>query len=213
MKGKRMRNTLLITLIFFIGLLTFGYFYTIKTEVSRSKSIEKPEIPIIKKNNKSESRKVVSNSKDSHLEESKFDMNINIPSLGGIHLRDTQDSVLKLLGTEYIENTVIDDAGIWGEDLISWSYNEGIEIHFGSDSKIVRSIIAKSEKYETNMKAKVGDRAESIFSLYDEQFKELFSIHDEIPLRGWYEVAEGIIMIFDFDSDDNTRVNRIIMKI
>ena len=45
---------------------------------------------------------------------------------------------------------------------------------------------------------------------YRKEFTEPESIHTGEKLEGWFDVGDGLLIIFDFDKDDNMIINKDI---
>ncbi|SCY73843.1 hypothetical protein [Alkaliphilus peptidifermentans] len=128
-------------------------------------------------------------------------------ALGGIHLGDSMSRVVEILGLGFDETIIHDDADYIGEDLIEWTYKEGITVSFGVKSKSVLKIVLSSSAFETEMGAKVGDNATEVFGIYDDLYDKMISRHSDDILIGWYIPEEYIVLIFDTDKNNYTRVN------
>ncbi|HQA47919.1 MAG: hypothetical protein GXY97_02800 [Clostridiales bacterium] len=128
-------------------------------------------------------------------------------SLGGISLGDTLEDVVGLLGEDYTETLVTDEAGYIGEDTLELEYKQGIVVTLGKESKRVIRVEVSSPGFPTYLGIQVGDRASSALVKYKSTFKEAQSRHDNSTLSGWFHVGDEKVIIFDFDSEDGTRVN------
>jgi|GEM_PF-5644359 len=123
------------------------------------------------------------------------------PSLGGITLGDTFDKVTSLLGDQYKESKETDELGVYGEDIIILSYDNGITVRLGKTTGKVISVISSSSNFQTDLGIKVGDNKETLYDKYS-QFEEAFSRHSEVTLKGWFLVNEETVIIFHFDDSD-----------
>lgn len=132
-------------------------------------------------------------------------------SLGGVCLGDTIEKVTAVLGHDYIKTQIADQAGYIGEDMIDLSYDSGIIVTLGKESGEVIRVVSQSPGFETYLGAEVGNEAKSVLGKYKSTFKEVTSRHSNSTLPGWFNVGEEKVIIFDFDSEDGTRVNSDIM--
>ncbi|GFN23923.1 hypothetical protein [Thermanaeromonas sp. C210] len=139
-------------------------------------------------------------------QENKADTRTNI---AGIHLWDTPEDVLRILGSRY-QQIVVEEEGYYGEGQYIWKYDAGIEIVIGKDTRKVLDIVAYSPSFATNLGAKVGDSAKDVLAKYRTLYKEPQSRHGSGTLQGWFEVEDGAYLIFDFNKDDGTYVNETL---
>lgn len=133
-------------------------------------------------------------------------INEDLPSLAGICLDDAAEIVDMILGDEY-EESISEIEGHFGEPYYIRDYKDGLSIIIGQNSGKVLEIELSSTKYETWLGDKIGDTAEKVLSKYREKFTEPESIHTGGKLEGWFNVGSGIILIFDFNKEDNMIVN------
>lgn len=122
------------------------------------------------------------------------------PSISGIHLGDSKDKVIEILGKDYKE-TVFEEAEHYPETFANWEYAEGYVISIGQKSNTVLQIMATSPRTVTNLAAKIGDGAQKILPLYRAKYTEPVSIHGP-KLLGVFKVENGQAMILDFDKED-----------
>ncbi len=87
------------------------------------------------------------------------------------------------------------------------SYFSGIYLIVGKDSDKVLEINLTSDKYQTWLGDKIGVTADEVLSKYRDKYTEPVSIHSNEKLEGWFELGDGILIIFDFDKDDDMIVN------
>ncbi|MBE3581516.1 MAG: hypothetical protein IMW96_07800 [Thermoanaerobacteraceae bacterium] len=130
-------------------------------------------------------------------------------SIAGIHLGDTREDVLRLLGNNYQE-TLNEEPAYYGEGQYIWKYDAGIDIVIGRDSSKVLDIMVYSPDFKTDLGAKVGDTAGDVLAKYRAKYKEPESRHGEGTLEGWFEVEDGGYLIFDFNKNDGSLVNGTI---
>ena len=86
----------------------------------------------------------------------------------------------------------------------------GISFTIGKDSNKVLEIDLTSDKYETWLGDKIGVTADEVLTKYRKEFTEPESIHTGEKLEGWFDVGDGLLIIFDFDKDDNMIINKDI---
>ncbi|WP_258360341.1 hypothetical protein [Moorella sulfitireducens (nom. illeg.)] len=127
-------------------------------------------------------------------------------SIAGIHLGDSREDVQRILGDKYQE-TLIDEMAYYGEKLYIMKYDAGIEVLIGRDSLEVLDIMAYSPAYATDLGVKVGDSAKDVLAIYRTKYKEPQSRHGSGTLEGWFEVEDGVYLIFDFNKSDGSLVN------
>lgn len=129
------------------------------------------------------------------------------PSIAGICLGDHFEKVENILGEDY-EEIYNEESYYYGEPTYLRDYDDG-EISFivGEDSAEVLEISFTSDKYETWLGDKIGVTADEVLTKYRKEFTEPESIHTGEKLEGWFDVGDGVLIIFDFDKDDNMIVN------
>jgi hypothetical protein len=135
---------------------------------------------------------------------------VTAPSLGGISLGDSSESVIGALGNNYTESTETDDAGFIGEDMTVWSYESGIVVNIGKRSGKVLRVKSTSPDFRTDLGVKVDDNAKTVFDAYKPVFQEAVSRHSDNVLEGWFLIEDQAIMIFDFDKSDGSLINSSI---
>lgn len=123
------------------------------------------------------------------------------PSIAGISLGDSKETVQNKLGEEY-KVTYYDEAGHYPELFYVWEYEYGITVYIGKVSEKVLEIRSTAIGTETNLGIKVGDNAELVLDTYREKYTEPESIHGVGKLIGIFKVEEGTAMIFDFNIED-----------
>jgi len=64
-----------------------------------------------------------------------------------------------------------------------------------------------STKYETWLGDRIGHAAEEVLTKYRKKYTEPETIHSDGKLEGWFDLGKGIVLIFDFNKDDNMIVN------
>lgn len=130
-------------------------------------------------------------------------------SLGGIHLGDSKERVLEILGKPDSQELRGDEAGYYGQAQYVWTYDKGIEVIIGKDSSTVLDIAAYASEFKTNLGVKVGDNATDVFDLYRANYEELRSPHGGDILVGWFVVEHGDFLIFSIDKDNRRQNNNI----
>lgn len=129
------------------------------------------------------------------------------PSLGGICLGDSPDKVLSVLGDAYKETTEPDEAGYFGEDLIVWRFESGIDVTLGQNSGKVLRVAATSPDFPTDLGVSAGDEAGTALTKYRALYEEVKSRHYDKVLEGWFLLDEQQVIILDFDASDGSLVN------
>jgi hypothetical protein len=131
------------------------------------------------------------------------------PSIGGIHLGDTKQQVIKVLGDKYNE-TVCEEEGYYGEKQVIMEYDSGITVIVGAKTSVVLDVTAEAPGFPTDMGAKVGDKAYSVLEKYRQKYEEFESMYVDGKNIGWFIVDDGIFLIFDFDKDDGMLFNEAV---
>lgn len=132
------------------------------------------------------------------------------PSLGGISLGDSSQSVISILGSNCTKTDEPDSAGYIGEDMTVWRYESGISVTIGKTSGKVLKISSVSPDFQTELGVKAGDDLNTVYESYGPLYKEAVSRHGDEVLRGWFHTGEEAVIIFDFDKSDNTLINSSI---
>jgi len=135
--------------------------------------------------------------------------NENLPSIAGICLDDAAEIVDMVLGEDY-EETFSEIEGHFGESYYMRDYKDGLSLIIGKDTGKVLEIELTSTKYKTWLGDQIGDTADKVLSKYREKYAEPETIHSDGKLEGWFDVGDGIILIFDFNKDDNMIINKNI---
>lgn len=128
------------------------------------------------------------------------------PAIAGICLGDTSAQVEDILGKDY-EETYTEVEGYYGEPYFVREYDDGISLTVGKESDKVLEINLTSDKYQTWLGDKIGVTADEVLAKYREKFIEPESIHGNGKLEGWFELGNGLLIIFDFNKDDDMIVN------
>lgn len=146
--------------------------------------------------------------KNKPQEGSKQEENIQdkTPGIGGIHIGDSKDKVVEILGTDYKE-TVEDESGYFGEPYVLMEYKDKAQVVVGRDTKKVFEMVSYTPDLATNIGVKVGDTAKDTLEKYRSKYEETQSIHTGGKLTGWFNVENGAIMILDFNKNDETMIN------
>lgn len=132
--------------------------------------------------------------------------NEELPSIAGICLDDSVEIVDMILSDDY-EEMFSEIEGHFGEPYNVRKYSDGLSILIGKNSGKVLEIELTSTKYETWLGDKIGDTAGKVLTKYREKYTEPETVHSNGKLEGWFDVGNGIILIFDFNKDDNMIVN------
>lgn len=128
------------------------------------------------------------------------------PGIGGIHIGDSKDKVVEILGTDYKE-TVQEESGYFGEPYILMEYKDKAQVVVGRDSEKVFEMVSYTSDLATNIGVKVGDTAKDALDKYCSKYEETQSIHTGGKLTGWFNVENGAIMILDFNKNDEMLIN------
>lgn len=132
--------------------------------------------------------------------------NQGTPALGKIHVGDDFSKVEELLGKDYTE-TFHEEPGHFTEAWYHREYSQGLTLVVGKDSNKVLEIDALSPDYPTNLGIKVGDTAEKVAQVYGEKYKLMESRHGDGQVEGFYMLEDGMVMIFDYNKDDDQLIN------
>ena len=135
------------------------------------------------------------------------------PSLEGISLGDSSQSVISILGSNCTKTDEPDNAGYIGEDTIVWRYESGISVTIGKTSGKVLRISSVSPVFKTDLGVKVGDNMNTVNEIYGPLYKEAVSRHDDEVLTGWFLIGEEAVIIFDFEKSDNALINSSIITL
>ncbi|WP_158408393.1 DUF3221 domain-containing protein [Desulfosporosinus fructosivorans] len=131
------------------------------------------------------------------------------PSIGKIHLGDSQSQVNEILGTVFKEEYFA-EPGHFPESWNKRTYEQGISVIVGKDSGQVLELETTSAQFPTNKGSKTGDMAKGVFDNYGSDYKQFESRHGDGKVAGFYELGDGQIIIFDLDKDDNSLLNQAI---
>lgn len=142
----------------------------------------------------------------SNTPNNKQDQQSGRSTLGGIHLGDAFTQVEQILGKDYQE-TFHEEPGHFPEAWYSREYAKGITVIVGKDSNKILEIDATAPDFPTNMGAKVGDNADSVFKQYGEKYKEYQGNQGDSPLPGFYALEEEMLIIFDLNKSDGMLFN------
>lgn len=134
------------------------------------------------------------------------EVNIN-PSLEGISLGDSSQSVISILGSNCIKTDEPDSAGYIGEDTTVWRYESGISVTIGKTSDKVLRIASVSPDFKTDLGIKVSEDINTVYEAYKPLYEEAVSRHSDEVLEGWFLVGNEAVIIFDFNKSDNAVVN------
>jgi hypothetical protein len=135
----------------------------------------------------------------------------DLPSIAGVSLDQTSEEVEEILGNEY-EETYVDVEGHFGETYYLRKYGGGLTLILGKDTDKVLEIELVSKEHQTWQGDKIGDAAEDVLSKYREEYPEVQSFHEDKTLEGWFDLGDGVIIIFDFDKDDGMLINADISE-
>jgi len=153
------------------------------------------------------------------IEEHLNDTIVDKPSLAGIKLGDSKETVEQKLGSKYREKAY-EEAGHFPEQFNTWEYDNGTIVYIGKDTGKVLEIRSTGQGVGTNLNVKVGDSSQKVFEVYRDKYTEPESIHGG-KLIGVFKVEDGAALIFDFNIEDgianpedirtDDRVERIIL--
>lgn len=132
-----------------------------------------------------------------------------VPGIGGISLGDSSEKVTNILGPEFEVNS-IDEDGYYGEPYDERTYSNGLKLILGKRSGKVLQIMSTAALMSTELDTKIGDDSASVLQKYRAKYKEPVSQHGAGKLDGWFEVGDDQLMIFDFNANDETLVNKKI---
>lgn len=127
--------------------------------------------------------------------------------IGGIHLGMTSQQVAEILGEPEKEVIAIGSSEHSMEYWISWKYPNGFDVILGELTSRVIAIEINSSTIKTELGVKVHDNAEEAISVYQQKYPPFIGANGN-P-EGWFEVENGVILIFDVDLNDGTHVNEI----
>ena len=119
-------------------------------------------------------------------------------SIAGVHLGDTKEQVIAVLGNEYKETKLGEEMGHFPEKLYSLEYDGDLRMLVGVESDTVLEISTTTSKGETNLGISVGDTAAQVFAAYRPEYIEPESIHGG-KLYGFFKVEGAAAMVFNFN--------------
>jgi len=122
------------------------------------------------------------------------------PSVSGVHLTDTRETVKAALGENYTETPPGEETLGFPEPVYRWTYDKGYKVFIGKDSGQVLEIVATYPGAETNLGVKVGDTAAKVFEIYRPKYIEPVSIHGG-KLYGVFKVEGAAVLSFTFDGE------------
>jgi hypothetical protein len=129
-------------------------------------------------------------------------------SLGKIHLADSAGLVEQVLGKDYKE-TFVEEPGHFSEPWLKREYTKGISVILGKNSGKVLEVDTVAPEFITNLGAKVGDTAKTVFEQYSSKYKIYQSPHGD-KLEGFYALEDGQVIIFDTNKNDDMLFNSVI---
>ncbi|NPV29108.1 MAG: hypothetical protein HPY58_05485 [Firmicutes bacterium] len=119
------------------------------------------------------------------------------PNIAGIQLGDSRDHVVQVLGDDYSE-TVNSEPAYYGEPQRIMKYDRGITVIIGKESLRVLHVLSHSPEFQNDLGVKVGDPAGVVLQKYRPKYEEYQGVNSDGKNLGWFEVADGILMIFDY---------------
>lgn len=122
------------------------------------------------------------------------------PSIAGIRLGDSRETVIEKLGQNYTETSSGEDSMNFPEPFDRLTFDRGYEVFIGRDSGAVMEIYATAPEAETNLGLKVGDTAARVFDIYRSEYMEPESIHGG-KLYGVFKVEGAAALSFRFDTE------------
>lgn len=126
--------------------------------------------------------------------------------LAGLSLGDDLEKVNQVLGDDY-EEAESDIDYPWGELILHRTYANGIELIIGKDSHRLYQISVSSSAFPTAMGTRVGDNFNDAVAKYSAKYDEFKGPNSDGKNVGWFEVEDGVLLIFDADREDSSRVN------
>ena len=111
------------------------------------------------------------------------------------------------MGDDYEKTDETDSTGMIGEDTTVLTYESGIVITVGNNSKKVLRIVSASEDFRTDKGIKVGDTAKTVTEVYEIEFEKAVSRQTNELLEGWYLIGDEAVIIFDYDKTNYTVMN------
>lgn len=130
-------------------------------------------------------------------------------NIGGFYLDQPVDDIKKKLGEADSVQSV--EEGYYGEPYDIWEYKgeSGGYMNFiiGKNTNKVLDIIIAVSGYKTDLGIEVGDSYDDIKKQYG-SYKNVISNQDQKEIIGWYDLNNGQIIIFDFDSEDQSPINQ-----
>lgn len=129
-------------------------------------------------------------------------------TIAGIDLGCSADTVIEILGDDYVSEPLHADGSWFGEPTARWLY-EDVELIIGEESNTVLQVNLYGDGCTTSGGDRVGDRADKVLPKYEKKYALAQDHFQGQELPGWFVVEEGEWMIFNFQ-DDGTMVNQPI---
>lgn len=128
-------------------------------------------------------------------------------NVGGFYLEQPAEEVEKAFGKADSVETF--EAGYYSEPFDKWQYkkeNGFMEFIVGKNTNKVLDFTIAIPGYKTDLGVAIGDSYNTVIEKYS-GYKNIVSNHSEEELKGWYDLKNDQIIIFDFDKADQSSVN------
>lgn len=128
-------------------------------------------------------------------------------NVGGFYLEQPAEEIEKALGKADSVDSF--EQGYYSEPFDKWHYKEEngfMEFIVGKNTNKVLDFTIAIPGYKTDLGAAIGDSFNTVTEKY-ESYKNIVSNHGEGELKGWYDLNNGQIIIFDLDKEDQSSVN------
>lgn len=128
-------------------------------------------------------------------------------NVGGFYLEQPAKEVEDAFGkADSVESY---EEGYYSEPFDKWTYKKEdgfMEFIVGKKSNRVLDFTIAVSGYKTDLGIAIGDSYNDVTEKYG-SYKNIVSNHGIGDLKGWYDLKNGQIIIFDLDKDDPSSVN------
>lgn len=128
-------------------------------------------------------------------------------NVGGFYLEQPTQEIEKTLGkADSVESF---EQGYYSEPFDKWHYkqeNGYMEFIVGKNTNKVLDFTIALPGYKTDLGIAIGDSYNEVIEKYG-SYKNIESNQGEGDLKGWYDLNNGQIIIFDLNKEDQSSVN------
>lgn len=128
-------------------------------------------------------------------------------NVGGFYLEQPAEEIKKAFGNaDSVESF---EQSYYSEPFDKWTYkdeNGYMEFIVGKSTNKVLDFTIAVPGYKTDLGVAIGDSYKDVTEKYG-SYKNVLSNQGEGELKGWYDLNNDVIIIFDLDKDDPSSVN------